>query len=430
MNSSTVDFNSVFGEFFNDSETPAPSPVTEISSTLKACPAWFRALAKEAYINDEPSFIDASTGNPIPGIYLNVPNDVYHAINAISSSHIKTFADSPYKYQQVYLIGKEKQINPKSREVGTISHEVILEGIEVYQSRRFTLLSAEDYPKDLHSFADIKDECARLGLSVSGNTFELSERLRSINEAQKVFDHRQQDWLALNMGEDFVAAARQTLLNKGEWPNSAEIIKLSQIASQNTSLPTPRKMPVTKEIHNMAMGMVEAVERNTYAKKLFKNGIPEVTFITLDPDTEMLTKCKVDWLSFIDDCAVPLDLKSARSANPYMASYQFAELRYDLQAAFYQRVMKPHLEEKMIKRLFPFVTIETGQFNICEIIELDASDWEIAEQDVFTLLTGMKAASANDIYQGYTESGRSVIKLGMRKSADAAVRPMCTNAEG
>lgn len=415
-----LNFEEAFSVFFDADDAVEQSEVTTCLKIPQGTPSWLKSLLKPAYNEDgEPNFIDKLTGKPLAGIYIGIENDVYHALDATSSTHLKVYADSPYKYQQIYQLGKEKKINKASALVGNLGHELVLEGLDAYLSRRFVLLESAAYSSDLHSYADLKDECARLGVAVSGNSYELGERIRKVDGAKKVFDHRQIDWLAQNMGEDFVADAKSKLLRDGVLPSSAEIIKLADIA-KNEGLPKPSKLPVTTAVHNQVCGIIEAVSRNDDASKMLKNGLAEVTFITEDP-SGMLLKCKADWLSFLSDVVIPLDLKTSRSSNPYLAAYQFADLRYDVQAAFYLRVIAPHFGQYAQKRLFPFVTVETGDFNICEIFELSNDDWEIGEDDVEKLLMGMKASSASDVYKGYTQKGRSVIKLARRKSAEAAL---------
>ncbi|MGI2205214.1 PD-(D/E)XK nuclease-like domain-containing protein [Shewanella oncorhynchi] len=409
--------NSAMDAFFDlNSISTVTITSQQITSVIPAC---LSHLVKPGYVDGKAQFLSDS-GELIEGVFSDIPNDVYHSLIAISSSQVKCYADSPMKYEQAYINGKGKQFSAKSRESGVLSHELTLEGADVFNARRFALLDPEQFPDDPKSLTELKESCSINNLPTSGTIAELIKRLEQNNAPQKAFESRQLEWIKTNIGDecfDLCEAALQSVVT------CAAIIKLLQ-ENQQIAIKA-EKLPVSKEMFDDVIALNLAIERNTHANKFLnrKNGMAEVAFFSKDPDTGLMLKCKVDWLTAIKKSIVPCDLKTSRSANPALAAYQFADLRYDLQAVFYLKVIKPHLKAaEYAERLFPLITVETGDCAICEVFELHDDDWAIAEQDLPIILMNMKNSINKNEYRGYTEHGKSVIKLARRKSSLAATR--------
>jgi hypothetical protein len=71
---------------------------------------------------------DWSTWKPKPGIYADVPNDVYHKEKGfISSSQIKVGLGSPHYYKFFVKDGKGKKEETKQLSFGTLVHTLVLE---------------------------------------------------------------------------------------------------------------------------------------------------------------------------------------------------------------------------------------------------------------------------------------------------------------
>lgn len=409
--------NSAMNAFFDPASVSTVTIISQQTSSI--IPASLTHLVKPGYVDGKPQFL-SDTGELIEGVYSDIPNDVYHSLDAISSSQVKCYADSPMKYEQAYINGKGKQFSAKSRESGVLSHELTLEGADVFNARRFALLDSEQFPDDPKSLTELKDACTANKLTTSGTIAELIKRLEQANAPQKPFESRQLEWIKANIGDECFALCDTELQSA---VTCAAIIKLLQ-DNQHIAMKA-LKLPVSKEMFDSVIGLNQAIERNAHANKFLnrKNGMAEVAFFTRDPETGLMLKCKVDWLTAVKKFIVPCDLKTTRSANPALAAYQFADLRYDLQAVFYLKVIKPHLKDtEYAERLFPLITVETGDCAICEVFELHDDDWAIAEQDLPIILKNMKNSIKKNEYRGYTEQGKSVIKLARRKSSLAATR--------
>ncbi|AEH16203.1 PD-(D/E)XK nuclease-like domain-containing protein [Shewanella baltica] len=413
------ELNRAMAAYFEPAPRTAFQSACSFASDDVLIPSVLAHLVKSGYKNNRPTFLD-DNGKLIEGVYANVPNDVYHDLDAISSSQVKCYVDSPKKYERNYVDKNGRLFNKKSRETGTLTHEIVLEGVDVFNSRRFTLLDVADYPNDLKSLADLKSACVKHGLQVSGTISELSRRLHVAGVSDMPFETRQLEWIKANIGIDCYDACIEALdFNI----TCSAIIKLLDETPELAQ--KALKLPVSREMQLDVIALDEAVKSNTYATKFLdrKLGMPEVMFISKDHETGLMLKCKVDWLVVLKGIIVPCDLKTTRSANPYLASYQFADLRYDLQAAFYLKVIKPHLRaNEFTERLFPLITVETGDCNICEVFELHDDDWNIAETELPTIIKNMQNSISKQSYLGYTEKGKSVIKLARRKSALSAIR--------
>jgi uncharacterized protein YqkB len=391
-----------------------PTVRLKLAAPVKAKKKSISSMIQPAYDdNGKANFLD-DQGRLLVGIYDGIPNDIYHQLKAYSSSHFKTYANSPAHYEAKYLTENDKPfLRDRSLDIGSISHEIVLEGIDVFHERRFVLIEPSSYPYDLHSSADLKAECERLGVKSSGTMYERALRIVSKKEAKTYFDFRQINLIRENIGEICFKEIEGILKDNDANLTSDERLKV--IKSGTLSI-EPKKLPVHANDYSQALKLSESLKRNKTAIKLLENGVPEVSFIVKDPISGLLLKCRVDWLSALGDVIIPVDLKTTRSANPVMASYQFADLRYDLQAAFYLYVIGLS-GLPVIPRQFPFVTLETGDVSICEVFELDSRDWDEVEEVLPKLIKHFKSFLSNKVFSGYTKSGVSTLKLAKRKNA-------------
>lgn len=369
-------------------------------------------LAKPAYDDSGlPNFLDKN-GELIDGIYLDLPNKIYHSLKAYGSSHFKTYMTSPTHYAEKYMSNK-KQAPAKHFDVGDITHELVLEGEGAVQERRFILIDPDDYPLDMHSSADLKAECERLKIKSSGTIYDKASRLSTLPQSTRMyFDFRQLQHIKNNIGNDCFDEISRLIDDDDLVITSDEVIKIIKSRDLKNK---PLKQPVNPSDYKEAVAMFDSIEKNKCATKLLKEGVAEVSFIVTDPNTNLKLKCRTDWLSMLGDVVLPVDLKTSRSCNPATAAYQFAELSYDIQAVFYLYVIK--LSGLITpSRQFPFVTLEKGPISICEVLELHESDWIDAENLLPKLLKSFSQFINEKIMYGYTKTGVSVIKLAKRKN--------------
>lgn len=108
------------------------------------------------------------------------------------------------------------------------------------------------------------------------------------------------------------------------------------------------KTPLGKSTWESVDGMEKALQAHPEARTMVKEGKKEVAFFAVDPVTGVLMKCKADlWLP---ELKVVGDLKTCSDARPDgFIRAQLMKLRYDIQSAFYLRVIslatvQPHKE--------------------------------------------------------------------------------------
>lgn len=124
-----------------------------------------------------------------PGIYLNLAEDQYHAIDALGSTAIKTLADDPVEYQYDRLLGDEEDSSP-SKILGSAIHKRLLEGRKAFEATHFCKLDPTVYIEEgvLNTVNDMKTWCRDNGLNVSGKKDDLKARIREADPNQMILD--------------------------------------------------------------------------------------------------------------------------------------------------------------------------------------------------------------------------------------------------
>ena len=105
---------------------------------------------------------------PEPGIYMDMPEDVYHRIPALSKSLVKAFKISPIDAWEM-LYGPEKESN-ENFDYGSALHALVLEGKEAFEARYCKAFDKRDHPGALDTVDDLKK-----WLDTNGYFFKSSE---------------------------------------------------------------------------------------------------------------------------------------------------------------------------------------------------------------------------------------------------------------
>ena len=125
--------------------------------------------------------------------------------------------------------------------------------------------------------------------------------------------------------------------------------------------------------------------------------------IAQDPETGLWVKAKFDWLRYD---LISVDLKTTRDTEPDRSSYQFRDLGYDLQDAFYCHVAS--LLGINI-RAFCFVCVEFADMDNCEVYELSERVRSRAEQRRRGLMQELQSCIARDFWYGYNPSQTTMV---------------------
>lgn len=288
--------------------------------------------------NGEPNYLDKN-GDLIEGIYLNMPNDLYHSLPALSSSGLKKFKESPPHYYREYLSGittKRTTQQKRTLDAGTYGHELVLEP-EGFFDRYFREALEVDFPNALKTDAEIKEKLSAMGLKTSGSKPEKIARLLEADPEIPVLD---------NLME----------LNRLKHGKEGEaIIEGEKVTTYGG------KVGIDGQVWDAALRIAQSVKNEVQADAFVRNGMPEVAIISRCPITGMMLKVKFDWLRFDDQAG---DVKTTRSAMPDDFSRQMKKLSYDLQQAFYCYVAE--LAGIFIRR-FVFIAVEYQTADFCQL---------------------------------------------------------------
>ena len=111
--------------------------------------------------------------------------------------------------------------------------------------------------------------------------------------------------------------------------------KAGKEAAALFELESKGRTPIRAEDWEMVKQVRDAVHRHPVAAGLLTNGRAEESFLAVDPETGAIIKCRTDYRR--DDMII--DVKSAVDASPFGFGKAAANYRYDLQPAWYFKVL-------------------------------------------------------------------------------------------
>lgn len=233
------------------------------------------------------------------GLHFGLPEELYHAIPAISASGIKQLLAHPMMFwANSWMNPHREQNDTEARTVGKAYHKRILEGKEAFYSAYAPKFSA---PADcLTTQDDLKKLCAESNLAVSGTKAVLVDRLRGAGVAFDYYDDLLEAYQDEHDGKEFL---------------SEDLIARIELSA--------------------AM-----IEKHPALSRCFVGGMPEVTVVWTGKDG-FRYKCRFDYLK----PKAIIDLKTFenmggksvdRAIYLAMASY-----KYHVQGVFYGEVAAP-----------------------------------------------------------------------------------------
>jgi len=134
----------------------------------------------------------------------------------------------------------------------------------------------------------------------------------------------------------------------------------------------------------MAIELSSSVHSHDMAGELLKYGKPEVCF--RGSFDGIPVQSKIDWLGDGYIC----DLKTCQNINLFRK--QFYSLRYNLQAAFYKRIVQPHMPEAR----FYFIAVEKTFPYVCGVFYVTQDTMQHAMNDLDSYLLQWKEAVQTD----------------------------------
>jgi exodeoxyribonuclease VIII len=377
--------------------------------------------AKSAYdAAGRPTYLDAY-GELIEGIYLGMPNDVYHALDALSSTGMKTFVDSPAIYERDYLsnVNRIRTVTQKRTfDAGTYGHELCLEP-QGFCSRYFRDVLPSEFPDSLQTITQIDAALVKAGLSVSEGKAEKLARLQaaapsvdfsSLTTIREI--EAEMERFGVSKSESKLDKARR-LCAANQFVDVFDLLFLENRLKHGT--PEQKelngetvttyggKLPVDGMVWDDAHRVQKTVRSHREADAILQNGMPEVTIIAKCPLTQMMLKSKFDWLGFDDTAA---DVKTTRDTKPSRFLNQIYDLKYHIQEAFYTYVAS--LAGISILR-FSFIAVEYIRADICQPYELDLEDKKAAKLELMDALRRFVVCKSQNKWYGWSNEDCTIV---------------------
>lgn len=161
-----------------------------------------------------------------PGIYLNMPEDTYHAIDALGSSSIKDISDDAVEYQ-FQKLNDEPEPESASKILGSAIHCRLLEGRAAFEKAYYHKLdTAPLIEKGALNVVDgFKDWLRDRGLNVSGTKDKLKERVREEDPRQLILDDIVEQHKIDNEGKQILSIQQwNKVLRASEWCEKDEML--------------------------------------------------------------------------------------------------------------------------------------------------------------------------------------------------------------
>lgn len=235
-----------------------------------------------------------------PGIYTELPEEEYHAIDALGSTGIKDLVDDPTEFQYMRM-HPEEEVESAAKTLGSAIHARLLEGQDAFEGQYYTAMDkdAAIAAGALSTGDDMKVWLRNNGEKVSAkNKQELIDRILEADPNVMILDNMIKEHAELNAGKD--------RLTQKQWDKVVSAARWCQMD------------PTLKEF----------MDNGT-----FNVGMPEVSVIAEHDGVPV--KARFDRLIH----HAVIDLKSFSpflNKDPVMAiPYTIKKLRYDIQAGHY-----------------------------------------------------------------------------------------------
>ena len=145
-----------------------------------------------------------------------------------------------------------------------------------------------------------------------------------------------------------------------------------------------------------ARKMADSVMAHPIAAKIFGKGLKEKSIYSLDPDTGILKRCRIDCIP--DYSNVIFDLKSTLDASPAGFAKSIANFEYHVQGAYYLDIAN---EQKLEREVFGFVAVEKSPPYAVGVYQLSQDFLEIGRATYRERLDLLCECEAKDEWPAY-----------------------------
>ena len=302
----------------------------------------------------------------INGIYIGIPNKIYHSLPTLSSSMVKVYKECPALYRRQYVQNIQRKrtlTTQRTLDAGTYTHEIVLEPEQFVNSYYRGIIAAE-YPHALSTLDQLKKRAKELKI-----TKGLSSKETLVKSISKKAP--EQPLFALIEQEHDQFHERQ---NKK---------KIDPIVFDDAI-----RCAMTILTHDDAGPLLRIEE-----------GLPEVTFIYDCPTTRLKKRTRFDFLRF-DNTAV--DLKTTRSTESHSFSKDAVNMGYGIQELMYRESYAVMTRKELDS--FIFVTAEYTNLDACETFEIPERDHDQLF-DVFNeTMAELYESLTTDTWNGYSNN--------------------------
>ena len=157
-----------------------------------------------------------------PGIYINLPEDEYHAVDALGSTSIKALFEDPVEYQWDKLYNEDDK-ESAARTLGSAIHCRLLEGRKAFEKTYYCKLDPKPHIElgALNTVDEMKDWLRANGENVSGRKADLIERIRAADPNQPILEDIISEHALENEGK--------TLLTEVQWERCSDAAAWCQL---------------------------------------------------------------------------------------------------------------------------------------------------------------------------------------------------------
>ncbi|MCG7984756.1 MAG: PD-(D/E)XK nuclease-like domain-containing protein [Candidatus Thiodiazotropha lotti] len=159
------------------------------------------------------------------------------------------------------------------------------------------------------------------------------------------------------------------------------------------------KTIISQDDYETARSMSTNVLNHSRARILLASGIPEVSLLWKDEETEVNCKGRVDWIC--EKRNVLVDLKTTRNASPKEFARDCGKYRYHCQDAFYTAGVQA---SGLDKPDFVFICVEnTPPFDVA-VYTLDEPSRNAGHEAIFKDLQRYAECKKNNRWPGYPQN--------------------------
>jgi len=148
----------------------------------------------------------------------------------------------------------------------------------------------------------------------------------------------------------------------------------------------------------VARGMADSVLAHPLARNILGSGMKEKSIYSLDPDTGLLLRCRVDCIP--DNSNVILDLKSTLDASPEAFNKSIVNFEYHVQGAMYLDIVN---EQGLEREIFMIVAAEKTPPYAVGVYQLGLSFIEIGRETYRRRLDLLGECTAKDSWPAYSD---------------------------